>query len=146
MLTVLDLPFRFTDLDNFLSIQPLKPDALAFVGSKAHSKSCVDMGILRNCMSLTFRFLRRCLLNMHTKDTQGVIFLHRKLAEEIYKKIESRRFFYTTELIFHIEQLRQQVVEIPVTYFGERRPSSIRPVRDSLSMWRELVVLSRKHR
>ena len=141
MLSVLDLPFGFTDFDGFICEQPKSPEVTVFIGSKAANGSEVDMGLKRKLANLVFRSLRFLVLGLKTKDPQGVIFVRSDKVAVVLEKIKSRNFFFTTELIYALEKQSCQIIELPVKYFGERRKSSVRVFRDGLAVIKELIRL-----
>jgi glycosyltransferase involved in cell wall biosynthesis len=141
MLTVADLPFGFTDFNNFFEAISREPDTAVFIGSKSAKNSQVDMGVKRKIANLVFRFLRRVFLGIKVKDTQGVFFLRSDVIKEVYSSISARNFFYTTELVYLLEQKKISIKEIPVIYQGERRKSSVRIVKDGVGVVREMLRL-----
>lgn len=140
ILTASDLPFGFSDLEAALSHLG-RPDARILMGSKAHPDSRANTGTLRRAMSYTYRAARRAIVGMRVGDSQGSVFLRLDLAAELAPKIESRNFFYSTELCHFAERAGETIVELPVVLAESRRPSTVKPWRDSTTMARQLLAL-----
>jgi dolichyl-phosphate beta-glucosyltransferase len=143
ILSATDLPFGFTDLEAALEHLD-RPDSRMLIGSKAHPASNANTGSLRRLMSFGYRGARRALLGMRVGDSQGSIFLRLDLAKALAPKIESRNFFYSTELCHLAERARERIIEIPVLLDQARRASTVRPLHDSMAMARQLWDLRRR--
>ncbi len=135
--TAADLPFGFSDLRNFL---PLSPNVELAIGSKGHPLSQASRGPAREAMTLTFRLLRRVIIGMRTKDCQGTLFLRGDLACQM-QSIPSDGFFFTTEMVYRAEKNGWNVVEMPIEYLPEERPSTVRPWKHGTAMLRQLWQL-----
>ncbi len=147
VLSACDLPFADSDLAAFLIEQTAHPECRIFIGSKGHSASQAWRGIIRFVMTKSFGFLRYLLLGMTVKDTQGTFFIRGDVCAALVQQTIFRDFFFTTELCFRVSQMGMQIIELPVTIQPELRPSSVRPVRDSLRMIKGLLhLVVRKHR
>lgn len=143
-----DLPFGFTDFQAFLDVHSSGKIEPILVGSKAHCQSKIETGGLRKLLSFFFRLLRYILLGMRTGDSQGTMFIQRTLVSMLVDRIQSRNYFYTTELICLAERDRVRPIELPVHYFQSqmKRKSNIRPVRDSWIMFCQLIQLRKRLR
>lgn len=141
VLTACDLPFADSDLAAFLIEQTVHPECSIFIGSKGHPASRARRGIIRFVMTKSFSWLRYLLLGMAVKDTQGTFFIRGDVCACLANETTSRDFLFTTELCFRAFQMKMQIIELPVTLQREVRPSSVRPVRDSLRMARGLLKL-----
>lgn len=137
--TAADLPFGFTDFDSFLEMKNLHPDCGLFVGSKQHPKSQVRRDFKRKFMSAVFLIIRRIVLGLSTRDTQGTVFLRADFID-IHSQIKSIDYFFTTELIYLVSK-KSSIVEMPVTYLPELRPSNVRVVSDGLKFIKQLIRL-----
>lgn len=61
--------------------------------------------------------------------TNGFTAIHRALLAELdYPKI-ARRYFFESDLLYHLNQLRAVVVEMPMVSRYEGEPTSLRPMR-----------------
>ncbi|AKU96297.1 putative glycosyl transferase [Labilithrix luteola] len=137
VLTAADLPFGFSDLE---SAFPWFADGSTriMMGSKAHPRSFIDRGRKRQLMSLVYRAARRLAIGMRVADSQGSVFLRLDLAEKLLPRIESRGFFYSTELCYFAERHGEKIRELPVVLQQSVRPSTVRPLKDGTEMARQL--------
>ena len=145
VLTGSDLPWGFSDLDSAAPLLGEGPSkAPVVIGSKAHPDSVAFRGHLRQGMSVGFRLLRRLIVGMRTGDSQGSIFLRLDVALPLAARIQSRDFFYTTELVYYAEALPDGVVEVPAVIEASqlvRGATSVRAIADSRAMFRQLIAL-----
>ncbi len=141
VLTAADLPFGFSDLRAFLEWYPSTTPPLLAIGSKAHPRSLVSPTLQRRLMSVGFLAARRALLGMRTRDPQGSIFVSADLAAALEPAVGSTDFFFSTELVYLAERRGVPVTELPVEYPGGGRRSTVKPVRDTCRMLRQLVAL-----
>jgi dolichyl-phosphate beta-glucosyltransferase len=146
VLTGTDLPFAFSDLDQAL---PLLHDGAtrAIAGSKAHPDSLAWAGPRRFAMSVSYRFARRVVLGMKVRDSQGSFVLRLDLVHDIAPLVQSRDFFYTTELAYLIEAAGERIVEVPVVLEAHQLTptnSTVRPLKDASRMLKQLVALRRR--
>jgi dolichyl-phosphate beta-glucosyltransferase len=143
ILTAADLPFGFSDLD--AAIPHLeRGSSRILMGSKAHPESVVGRGAQRWAMSQAYRLARRAMLGMRVGDSQGSVFVRLDLAAEITPKIESRGFFYSTELCHAAERAGETIVELPVVLEKSNRASTVRPVKHGTEMLRQMWELRRR--
>jgi dolichyl-phosphate beta-glucosyltransferase len=148
VLTGSDLPWGFSDLD---SAKPLLAagEAPVVIGSKAHPDSVAFRGWRRQGMSLAFRVLRRAIIGMRTGDSQGSIFVRLDVAVPLAHRIQSRDFFYTTELVYYAEALPGGVVEVPATIEPSqlvRGATSVRAFTHGKAMLAQLIALRARRR
>lgn len=144
ILTASDLPFGFTDLEGFERAIAQDPAIRIAMGSKAHGDSVGGRTPKRAVMSFAYRALRRVTLGMRVGDSQGSVFARLDLASAILPKIESRGFFYSTELCFFAELGGDRIVEMPVALEEEKRKSTVRPWQDGSRMFLQLIELQRR--
>jgi glycosyltransferase involved in cell wall biosynthesis len=138
VLTAADLPFGFTDIEAVLALPPHEQCApWLFVGSKAHPRSKAPRGVKRRIGSWFFRGLRRLVLGLRTADTQGTLLIRGDLVPD-FLPIRSNDFFFAVEIVDRAERFGS-VRELPVVLEAERRPSSVRLVRDGWKMARQLI-------
>ncbi len=133
--TACDLPFGFTDLDQFEQLA--EPPAVA-IGSKAHPDSDIVYDKKRLLMSKVYRLARRGILGMKTRDSQGTFLIRADVAAWLWPQVIARDFFYTTEVCYLLEQSGRQPLELPITFEGEQRASSVNAVRHSTAMLKQL--------
>jgi glycosyltransferase involved in cell wall biosynthesis len=147
VMTAADLPFGFTDLDAFRAPQALAErvrGARLFIGSKAHPRTIGRPRGARGLASIGYWIARRAIVGMRTRDSQGSLFIRADLAADILHHLRSRDFFFSTEVVCIAERLGERVVELPVAMEPERRRSTVRIVRHSVRMFRQLVELRRR--
>ena len=142
VLTAADLPFDFSDLEQALPHLQAASGHRVLIGSKAHPASRLQMNLERRLASLAYRWARRLLLGMRCGDSQGSVFIRADLAAQLVPQVDSRDFFYSTELIYLAERAGEQVLEVPVVLAPAQRSSTVRPVRDGLTMGLKLARLS----
>jgi dolichyl-phosphate beta-glucosyltransferase len=138
-----DLPFGFSDIEAALLDLERSPSRI-LMGSKAHPRSEVGAGARRKALSAIYRVARRASVGMKVGDSQGSVFTRLDLAEIIVPQIQTRGFFYTTELCYHAEREGETIVELPVVLTPGQRPSTTRPLRDGMAMAKELMRLRRE--
>jgi glycosyltransferase involved in cell wall biosynthesis len=143
VLSAADLPFGFSDLEHAL---PNLRDSAAplLIGSKAHPQSEVHVPRQRAIATQLYRRIRRGVAGMRTGDSQGSLFVRLDLAAQLVDLIRSRDFFYSTELVFHVERMGHPVVELPVTVEPEARASTVKPVRHGAKMFMALLRTVRR--
>lgn len=134
-----DLPFNFTDYESFLTEREKSPDCDLFVGSKQHPQTVIQRDFKRNVSSAVFYMLRRLILNLKTKDTQGTIFMNARCIP-IYKDIKAKDYFFTTELIYRLKNFTQ-IIEVPVVYEKDLRPSKVNVLVDGYKSLVQLIKL-----
>jgi dolichyl-phosphate beta-glucosyltransferase len=136
--TACDLPFGFTDLDQFERLAG-KPEVA--IGSKAHPDSDIHYDRKRLLMSKVYRLARRALVGMRTRDSQGTFHLRSDVASWLWPQVVARDFFYTTEVCYLLERSGRFPVELPITFEGEQRASSVNAIRHSTAMLKQLWKL-----
>lgn len=141
LLTAADLPFEFTDFDQFLQEEKNSTHWEIYIGSKAHRLSELERTWSRNLASWGFLLLRKILLGIRVGDTQGTFFIKKEFALKIEPLIQSRGFFFTTELTYHALKAGAQIKEVPIVLKRDERKSSVKIFRDSWRMLREIFKL-----
>ena len=138
-----DLPFNFSDLESFFFHQG-KSEFLTiscYVGSKSHPESQCPRPLARKLMSAVYRFFNKTILSLTTSDPQGSIFIQLSLLSTMGRMVRSKDFLFSTELIYRLEKNGHHVREIPITYIGEKRKSTVKPIKDGYAMLRGLLRL-----
>lgn len=143
VLTAADLPFGFSDLDAAM-VHLDSGRSRILMGSKAHPDSSVGRGAQRWAMSQAYRLARRALLGMRVGDSQGSVFVRLDLAAELAPKVESRGFFYSTELCHHAEKAGETIVELPVVLEESKRASTVRPLKHGTEMLKQMWELRQR--
>jgi glycosyltransferase involved in cell wall biosynthesis len=123
LLTADDLPFGFSDYDQFTK---LPADAVVAIGSKAHPDSTVIRSRRRVIQSRVFRFLRAALLQSKVGDSQGTIWVDGDWARSFSLLSRETGLMWTTELVLAAEQQGVSVREVPVSLSDAHETGSSR--------------------
>lgn len=142
LMTATDLPFEFTDFDQWIELQSPKQDVV--IGSKGHKDSKIGThGPIRLLMSSCYRLLRWLAFPFsYPKDPQGTLFLKTNKAREVDIKNLSNSFFCTTELIALMILKGATWFEVPIVLQPRDGKSSVRIFRDSWDMLKRTINLS----
>jgi dolichyl-phosphate beta-glucosyltransferase len=135
LLTGADLPFKMTDLDSFKKQMGhnsnkfnIETDFI-FIGSKFHPESQVKRDLKRHLTSLFFYFLRRLILQLPQKDTQGTVFSNYATLKKISPSLKATGLLLTTELIYKAHRLGITALELPVTLRPSTRTTKIKVLK-----------------
>lgn len=123
LLTADDLPFGFTDLDEF---KKLPVDVTLAIGSKAHPASIVVRSRMRTVQSRVFRFLRASLLQSNVGDSQGTLWVDGAWGREFARQSREAGLMWTTEMVLAAEQQNHEVAEVPVALVERHEVGSSR--------------------
>lgn len=123
LLTADDLPFGFSDYDQF---RRLPADVVVAIGSKAHVDSAVIRSRRRVIQSKVFRFLRAALLQSKVGDSQGTIWVDGDWARSFSLLSRETGLMWTTELVLAAEQQGIVVREVPVSLSDAHETGSSR--------------------
>lgn len=138
LLTADDLPFGFTDLDEFNKLSAQVPVA---IGSKAHPRSSVARSRLRTIQSRIFRFLRAALLQSRVGDSQGTLWVDGTWGRAFAHLSRESGLMWTTELVLAAEQQQITVQEVPVALSNRHETGASRfRVSDA---WQSFVGFTR---
>jgi glycosyltransferase involved in cell wall biosynthesis len=142
LLSADDLPFGFTDLEEFLRL----PDTTQLaIGSKAHPQSVVNRSLGRVAATKAFGLARRGLLNSQVGDTQGTFWLDAELARRVVNRTVEDGFAMTTELVILAERDGVRPVEVPVALLASHQGASrIHWAADTVDMLGALVRIRRR--
>jgi len=142
VLTAADLPFGFSDFDH---VAPRFSERELVFGSKGHPDTRFPRPLSRRVLSSGFRLLRRRLLDLSVVDTQGTVLVGGRWARHGAPYLECGDYLVTTELAAFAARDGLCIREVPVTADDMgRRPSSVRPVRDSMRMLQGLIELRKR--
>nr|MBI5456060.1 glycosyltransferase family 2 protein [Candidatus Levybacteria bacterium] len=111
LLTAIDLPFGFSDLNEMLKISNNYP--LIF-GSKSHSESVIYTSASRKIASSIYRLFLKKLFSIHVGDTQGTVFLKKTDILPILKFCDSSNAFFSAQLAIYSEREDIKITEVPV--------------------------------
>ncbi|MCX6810128.1 MAG: glycosyltransferase family 2 protein [Candidatus Berkelbacteria bacterium] len=137
-----DLPFGCKDIMNcYRKIE----ECDFIVGSKAHSKSKVEVSFKRRISSSFLRLLLRVFLGLKTRDPQGSAMFKREKVIKLLRFCDSDDAFFQSQLVLQSERHGLKVVEIPVKYISPRKGSKMR-IKDGLRMARQIMAERKKLR
>lgn len=139
--TGVDLPFGFSDLSQIIKIEK---DFDIIFGSKRHPSSVTDRPISRTLSSYLYsQFLKR-ILNSYISDPQGSIFMKKSKMLGILSNLDSKGFFFTTQIAIYGQLNNLKMKEIPVKMENESRPSTVNIFSDGASVLISLLAESVK--
>ncbi len=114
------------------------------IASRLRPGGRVSIPVLQHrlLMEKVFRCFRIMIIGVSTvRDTQcGCKFFTQKVAEDLFPLMRVNRFSFDAELIFLAQKRGYQIEEIPIT-LQNPVPSSVRILRDSLAMLRDLFCI-----
>jgi glycosyltransferase involved in cell wall biosynthesis len=136
LLSAIDLPFGFSDLDKALPI--LNKYDLIY-GSKANSHSKINTDKKRRAVSAIYRTLLKLIFNIKISDTQGSVFLKKDKVIPFIKFCRAKNSFFSAQLaIFgHIFDLK--ITEIPVKMSAEIRQTRFNVSEESRNVLKSII-------
>ncbi len=111
LLTAIDLPFGFSDLEKMLK---LANDNHIIFGSKAHPQSVIYSPKIRRITSKIYRMLLRLFFKIKVKDTQGTVFLRRAAILPLLGECDCDNAFFSAQLAIFAERKGLKITEVPV--------------------------------
>ena len=139
ILTGADLPFGFSDLDNYLVDKSAKKYDI-YIGSKAHNLSQIKRAFSRKTMSKIFNFLIRLFFKVNIGDTQGTYIINLNNVNLLNILPKSDNFFATAEICIKAIKSGYKVLEIPIIFMElDQDRSTVRVVRDTLEIFKEMI-------
>ncbi|THH05981.1 hypothetical protein EW145_g4404 [Phellinidium pouzarii] len=138
---------RFEDLEVlWKEMDRIAPDdrPVVVVGSRAHlvnTDAVVKRSVLRNMAMYALHLTLRLVGVGHVHDTQcGFKLFSRQAAQAIFPLQHLTGWIFDVEILLLAKQLRITVTEVPINW-SEVPESKLRLMRDSLLMFRDLLVL-----
>jgi hypothetical protein len=138
-----DLPFGFSDLDQYMS-RSEKPAIC--IGSKGLPASEVSRSLLRSVASAFFLGARFLILGLKIRDTQGTYLVQRQVARDVAEILTESNYIYTTEFAYVGQNMGYEILELPVKAEPELRNTTVRVVRDGIDMCKGLIRIRCNHR
>jgi dolichyl-phosphate beta-glucosyltransferase len=144
----------FTDADLTYPVEnvgellvALERGAQVAIGSRMHLDSRYVVAptffgklFTRHFMGRAFNLLARMLVVPGVHDTQaGLKGFQRDAARELATRVQLDRFSFDVELLYVAQRLQLRIVECPVLFLYRKEPSTVRFIRDSWAMWRDMV-------
>ena len=140
MFTDADLAVPMTILSDFLAALDAGFDIA--IASRKHPASRMDSAPPRSrqLMTVVFSAVVRRVIGTSLRDTQCGCKLYRgELARELFTRQQVEHFSFDAEVLFLAQQRGYRVKEVPFALAHGPTGSSVRPVRDSLIMLRDLA-------
>lgn len=132
LLSAVDLPFGFTDIDQLLEKRLSSQDLIFF--SKAHRDSKIQRAFSRRLSSKLFNLMLRMFFAIDVADTQGSIFMSSAGGRELLKYATSPTLFFTAQLAIYSRHAGLINIELPIV--GSKplvfRKSAFKIFRDGL--------------
>ena len=142
----------FTDVD--MSVEPTDIPALVdaldsvdvAIGSRSVPDSVVEsFNVQRRIMGRTFNRFVQAVTGLPFLDTQcGIKAFRTPAARLLFHLTNARRFAFDVEILFLARQLGLEIAEVAV-YWHEKQASSVRLLKDPLSMVRDVANLRLQH-
>jgi glycosyltransferase involved in cell wall biosynthesis len=144
VITGADLPFQFTDIDNYLNEYHIHNSDI-YIGSKSHKLSNIKRSFSRRFISKIFNILLRLLFGVKLMDTQGT-FLIDASKVEISKIIpDSKNFFSTAEICIRSVNLGHTITEIPITHIDTPTDTStVKIFSDTVKIIKDMILLKKQ--
>ena len=139
----LSAPIKETDK----LIQSLENGADVAIGSRGvHAKDCdVQQSLKRRFSGRVFNWLVRALVLPDVRDSQcGFKCFTRETAQKLFSDQKLDGFCFDVEVLYLAKRAGLKVAEVPVMW-SEGRESKIRLVRDSLRMFKDLLLIKKIH-
>jgi glycosyltransferase involved in cell wall biosynthesis len=131
-----DLEIDLKTVSNYIAA--LK-NADIVIGSKWHSKSQVEISILRRTLSHCFNVLVKLLIGINIRDTQvGLKVVKKSSFEKIIPKLVIKRFAFDVELLAVSRLYGLTIIEMPVRLKMNNRPK----FGDVLKMFFDLLGIT----
>jgi dolichyl-phosphate beta-glucosyltransferase len=112
------------------------------LGSRALKESYAPTSINRKVITFGFNLLKRLILNLKLKDTQGTFIIKNSLAKNLSNSSISTQFFITTEFVFRALKLGVNIIEIPIkNKINKENESTVYLFSDSFEMFFNLLKL-----
>ncbi len=136
-----DIPIKFREFKEIVdSISRNEADLV--IASRHAAKKKIDRPLIRKIASKMYSFAIRLVLKLPVSDTiAGCKAWNRKIQRDIWPKLEDKKFFFDTELVYFAFKKGYRVKEIPVSYKEGRGSSSLNVLKDGLSIARNLIKL-----
>lgn len=142
-----DLTYPVENVASLVAELDRGPD-LAY-GSRMHADSRYIVAptffpllFTRHAMGRIFNFLVQILVVGGIRDTQaGLKGFRRDAARALGERIRLDRFSFDVEMFFIARRLGHRIAECPVTFIYRKEPTTVKFVKDSLRMVRDMLVV-----
>jgi len=137
MVYPIDMSWEIECIQN--SLLALSDNNNVILGSRGRRDSIVNRPLKRRMFSKMYNLLVNLFFGLHIKDTQCTIAVRKSDLDRFIDKLCSDGAFFQTELLIYAKRQNLNIVEIPVVVNDTRKDSSINPIRDGFSMFKEVV-------
>ena len=143
--TDVDLSVPLEQVDNWFKNFKLENSSkIVFFGSRNLDESIVEKKFYRYILGIIFSFLIKILFNINIKDSQcGFKLYTKKIAKEIFSKLETLGFAHDIELIQKLNNKKIDIKELPVTW-KHISQSKLNIFTDSIRMIIDILRIYRK--
>ena len=138
-----DLSTPPEEIGTFVTYLERHPEIDVLIGNRAHRQSDIAkrQSLVRRSMGQMFNTLIRILAPLRIRDTQcGFKAFRRKAAHAIFARQRIDGFAFDVETLLLAGHLGFRVADMPVRWINSEQ-STVRLVRDSLQMLRDLIVI-----
>jgi glycosyltransferase involved in cell wall biosynthesis len=140
-----DLTYPITNCEPL--VDALRAGADLAYGSRMHADSRYVVApsffgklFTRHFMGRTFNLLLRLLVAPGVMDSQaGLKGCRRDAARQLATRVQLPRFSFDVEMFFVAARLGLRIAECPVQFIYRKEPTTVRFVRDSLAMVRDML-------
>ena len=133
-----DLPFGFSDFDNYLNEKQRQSFDL-YIGSKAHPDSVIDRSLLRKALSVGFNKLLNFFFQIKLGDTTGSFIINLNSVDISKLLPQSNNFFASTELVLNFINSGYKVREIPIICVDSDTESSVKIFSDTITTLKDMI-------
>jgi len=126
-----DISFHFQELDEIE--KGFNSESLYFL-SKYIYPWRYSRSATRMAMGLSFMIIRKIVLRINTRDTQGTFFGSSMVVKKLFAISAEKEFLITTEIATLANRLGIEVIEIPVKVLEGNREKSTVKFRDIIKM------------
>lgn len=135
-----DLPTKLEEIKEIIG-SLIKDEADLIIGSRNIGNKQICRPLVRKIASKTYNFLVRFFLGLPITDTQCGLKAWNSKVIGAWSKIQDRRWFFDTELLYYAKKQGNKIKEIPVSYFDVRKESKLWVLKDSFYFARALLRL-----
>ncbi len=136
----IDFPMKFEEILEILNcIIENRGDII--IGTRNIGNKEIDRPLIRKIISKVYNKITRFLLNMPISDTQCGVKAWNSKVKESWSKVQDKKWFFDTELLFFSTKHGHKIIEVPVSYRDRRKESKITPLTDSIYFINNLLKL-----
>lgn len=137
-----------TPIEEFVRLERALENADIAIGSRAVDRSLVRVRqhASREWLGRAFNLVVQAMAVPGVKDTQcGFKLFPRPIAQRLFALRTLDRFAFDVEILHLAQRLGLRIAEVPVLWYNDEA-STVRPIRDGLTMVREVTRIRWTHR